>query len=568
MLSLNKEFVLVFKWYKKLTGRFINISFFQTFIVIISTLFSQIFLLLSSMLPLKVIMLLGSDKIPKFFPDSWQNTDKDMLIIYLAILSIIFFLLHIFSEKIIELYSLKGSKKILENNQKIVLFEKQDIFAKNAYTKLSKSLSNIIFFIFSVVGLGFLYPLLSLAIVSFLFFTYLFFYISYKNHRMLKKLEENYKSFIDIIRTIGFFFVFVFILGSFLTNFYPPHLTIVILSILLVRQMFSKLASAIKDIIQLYKDRLKINSIFFFKDTKINLLHEKKDPFWQILQNEKRNEWIPKVLSLILNQNVIYVNSIILKINIKNIVFIQISTTDSKKTLERNYLLKLFNKNISTQAIHEATLLEENELTLPFLGVTVVENFHIHLFEFSDVKFVENFKTDSLLVRLNLMRVKPSKQIISRYNRSHQYLHQRISNTVFEKLYLMANSNELELLKKFEDQFNVINMKIKALPLQYINPLITKYTLVKKDDRLCLLHFGNWKLEPLGVDFPISIKSIEYLNDHFDILLNERDRTKTLQFEDVVLAALIAQFEKFYLSEHFTGIFELIPRILECIKND
>ena len=571
MSSLNKEFVLVFKWYKKLTGRFINISFFQTFIVIIATLFSQIFLLLSSMLPLKVIMLLGSDKIPKFFPDSWQGIDKDMLIIYLAILSIVFFLLHVFAEKIIELYSLKGSKKILENNKKIILFEKQDIFAQKAYTKLSKSLSNIIFFILSLVGLGLLYPLLSLAILSFLFLSYLFFYFAYQNHKILKNLEENYKSFIDIIRTVGFFFIFVFILGSFLADFYPPHLTIVILSILLIRQMFSKLASAIKDIIQLYKDRLKINSIFFFKDTKVTVAHNKKDPFLHILKAEAREKWLIETISTVLNEKIIYKNSSFLKINIRNLIFIKVSVQEVSNDKTVQYLIKVFNKNISTQAIHEATFLEDNMndlLSLPFLGATTIENFHVHLFEFNNVMFVEDFNTKSLLIRAEMMCVEPSKELISRYNRSHQYLYQRINTNIFEKLYLMAENSEVCLVDRFEKQFDIIIRKLEKLPLQYFNPLVTKFTLVEKDDKLSLLHYGGWKLEPIGAYYPTSLKALDFLKENFEMIVVQRIKMKSLKFEDIVLAALISQFEKFYNGENFTGVFELIPRILECIEHE
>jgi len=573
-MTFNEEFFIALKWYKKLTGRFLNISSLETIVVIIATLFSQLFLLISSMMPLKVMMLLGSDRIPKFFPISWQSMDRDTLIIYLAIATIFCFVLYLMSEKMIDIFSLKGSVKILENNKKIVLFEKQDIFAKQSYSKLAKSLSDIIFFILSLVGLAFVYPLLSVVIIIFLIIGYFTFYFLYEKGYFSKNTTDRFKRIIDLLKGISFFFIFVFILGSFLADFYPPHLTVVVLSILLIRQMFSKLSGAIKDIVSLYKNRLKINSLFFFKDIKLNVEHDKKDPFWKMFENNVQREWILPLMKDMLDEDIEIIDSQILKINIKNIVFLKININRLKNQKEDTCLLKVFNHNISSQAIHEATFLEDlkgskESFSLPLLGTTTIEDFHIHLFSFHNIKEVKNYNLENMMVRINMMTIEVSDELINRYRRSHPFLYQRLNSKIFNKLYLVSNEKEKELLKVFEDKFEDILLRIERLPLQIINPLITKFTLLTNDkDNLCLLHYGTWKMEPLGVDFPSAIQHLKVLKENFQCIAEKREELLKIKNEDVALATLMSQFEKFYNGENFTGVFELIPRILECIEHE
>jgi hypothetical protein len=560
-MKLIYQIELSLKWYKKLTGRFLNIAFIQTIFIVFATIFSQTFMLLSTMTPLKIVMLLGSDKIPGFFPDSWQSIDKNMLIIYLAIASIGFFILHIFFEKIITLHSIIGSNKVLQNNKKIILFENQDVFAQKAYTKLSKSLSNIIFFILSLVGIGIVYLPLSFMIIFYILSIYIVFSILFKKDRSAKVLNEGFNSSIDLLKGVGFFVIFAFILGGLLADFYAPKTIVIILSVLLVRQMFSKLSSAIKDIKSLYRDRLKINSLFFFKDTKIQITHDKKDPFWSLLNYEDRRFWIEDLLSNVLDNKITYVSSQYYNVNIKNVIFLKVLLIDCNNNTY-TYLLKLFNKNISSQAIHEATILQENIddfFSLPFIGSSNVREFHCNIFYFPDIKPIDNFKDDNILIRIKIMKITPPKELLKRYDRSHPYLHNRLNIKMIDKLYLIVDSDNINMIKDFENNFDDILQNIKEVPLQLINPMITKFSLVKTEDNFVLLHWAGWKIDSLGTDFPISLNALNTLRDELDI--------NHVNIDDVILVSLMSQFEKYYNSENFTGVIEIIPKILEYMKN-
>ena len=145
------------KWLKSLTKVLLKNAFFETILIFFATFISQVLIILAMVTPLKVIMLLGSNTIPLFFPKSWHSLEKDLLIIYLAIAAVCFFIGFLISEKIIFLYSDKGSLKILENNNKLILFENQDKITQKIYKKLVKALADMVFVIISLFILSFFY---------------------------------------------------------------------------------------------------------------------------------------------------------------------------------------------------------------------------------------------------------------------------------------------------------------------------------------------------------------------------------------------------------------------------
>ena len=560
-ISLNSKTYSSLKWYKKLTGRFLNIAPLYTIIVVLLTILSQVFMILYFMLPLKIVMLLGSDKVPGFFPLSWQSMKLNTLIFYLAIASVLFFILYLLSKRFIDIYSMKGANKILENNQKVVLFEKQDIFAQNSYSKLASSLSSIIFFILSLLLLAIFYPLLCIAIIIFVLATYLLFSLLLAREKSAKHIIENLNDVFDTVKGIQFFTIFVVILLSYITNFYFPHIIIVILGLLINRRMFNKLITSINDIVNLYKGRMKINYLFFFRDINVKISHDKQDPFWSLLNHESREKWIKDLLNNVLENDIRYIRSHWYRVDIKNIAFLKVVIKNNDNT--QSYLLKLFNSNISSQAIHETTILQENInglYNLPFIGSNTVKEFHCNIFDFVNVEAVPNFKLDHILLKINMMSISPTKDLLERYSRSHPFLYKRLDKKMLNKLYLTAKEDEIEIIKDFEKSFEVIIKIIEDVPLQIINPFMTKLSLLKNEEHFVLLHWSGWKIDSVGTDFPIAEKSINTLKEKLDL--------NNVKINDIILVSLMSQFEKFCNAENFTGVIDLVPRVLECLKDE
>jgi len=80
--------------------------------------------------------------------------------------------------------------------------------------------------------------------------------------------------------------------------------------------------------------------------------------------------------------------------------------------------------------------------------------------------------------------------------------------------------------------------------------------LAQSNDSLVILHWGDWKLDSLGVDFPITENSLKALEDSFG----------KSDINDITLSSLMSRFELLSGGEKFDKIFEIIPKILDSVN--
>ncbi len=570
-MLFNKIVIDVSQWYKKLSKRFVDLVPKSTLAIIILTLFSQLFMLASSLMPLKIIMLLSSERIPHYFPHSWHSIDKNVLIIYLACSAVIFFIFHLISENKIDMYVKKGSNDILDNNQKISLYEKPDIFAQTVYAKHTRSLANIIFFLIAFFCITFLYPILAIAILLFLVTGYLIFFLIYFNEIYSKRLETEYSKALNIVKDFGFFLLFGIILASLILDIFAPNIIIAIISILLIRQMMSRLSLGIKDIVFLNKNKLKINSLFFYNHAITYTTDTKDNAFWSLFNEDRKKTWMQKIIGDVMGEKILYQNSSWHQVNIKNIAFFKVSVFCVESKKNAFFLLKIFNEKLSFQAAHEAVLLEAHKsatFSLNFIGNVLIDNFQCNIFKYDCLNTLTQklFLKKSFNIRLQIMATKPSYTLVNRYIRSHLLLHKRIDKLFLIRLYTVANKDELHLINKLEYEFdNIINI-LQGIPLQIINPLITRFSLVEKKDKLILLHWGMWKIDLIGTDYPVDIKNIDKLKENYFYLSNKRNDLNDIKIEKIMLVVFLSHFEKLYMKENFSNSIQLIPQILKCIE--
>src|SRR5699024_6821580 len=156
------------KWLKSLSAKVFRVVPGGTSFIVFMTLISQITAMLASFIPLKVVIMLGSDGIPRYFPASFAQLDRDVLIAELSVGMLGFFVLHLLAEKSIAWVTGISTSRLLEKSQKLVLFENQDELAANAYHRYSRALASGVFILLALTGLGWFYLSMSLAIVGYL----------------------------------------------------------------------------------------------------------------------------------------------------------------------------------------------------------------------------------------------------------------------------------------------------------------------------------------------------------------------------------------------------------------
>jgi len=104
---------------------------------------SQVALLLSLMLPLKVIIMLGSDGVPRYFQFFMTEETRDTWIYISAAATVVMFLLYILTGWAVTRIARSGAQKVLEKSNKIALFDGQDRFAEDIFERVTGSLGTL-----------------------------------------------------------------------------------------------------------------------------------------------------------------------------------------------------------------------------------------------------------------------------------------------------------------------------------------------------------------------------------------------------------------------------------------
>jgi hypothetical protein len=112
------------RWVFSLGRRLISVVPVLTLYSVAATLVSQLALLLAFVLPLKVILLLGSEGIPRYFPEQFRAFDRESLILALSALALVLYVVHLFAERLIGVCVAGGSRKLLLRSRKMVWLQR------------------------------------------------------------------------------------------------------------------------------------------------------------------------------------------------------------------------------------------------------------------------------------------------------------------------------------------------------------------------------------------------------------------------------------------------------------
>lgn len=136
----------------------------MVFIIAISLL-SKISSLLALFLPIKIILLIGHDKIPSYFPIALASIEKNSLIIWLCVLTIILYVLHVMFEVLIERFEKSGTTKLVNTLADVKISKRDKANVQKIFRMVSKSFAELVFSLSIMFYLVFIHPPLFVLIL-------------------------------------------------------------------------------------------------------------------------------------------------------------------------------------------------------------------------------------------------------------------------------------------------------------------------------------------------------------------------------------------------------------------
>lgn len=555
------------RWCLSLASKFSRVVFFHTMLIIFLTLTSQLSALLASFLPLKVVILLGSESVPHYIPEVLRNYGRETLILALSLATATFFIFHLTSERLVSIVTDRASRRLLLHNKKVVLFENQDAIAASSYQKFSRVLAGIIFSFLAIFGVGLFYPdmsgvfLLYLSVVIFLIGILGSLVASFRQ-RMEGKLYEV----VSLLSGIGFFTSFAYLVADFIF-FNPPSIIVAIISLLLVRQSLNRLVSVVKDTAGLYSQRVKVDALFFHGKVLLPPLARDGKTYWPFLEHESRNEWVESVLAEMAidwrgSREILWHPS-----SHPGLAVLIIKG----KTSADNFMVKLYETNRTSLALHESTLLTEPPkglLAAKFMGATNLGGFPCHVFRLPENESRSSPNEAQAAVRelrAQLLQVVPPDDLVQRYMRSKALLWQRLTAQELKRLNIAVSSaSQKEQVTLLLEQLPRLQQYLCSLPLVFINPdmRLTNAWVMPEEAGSILLNWGRWSLEPVGAGFGMGVSELNRLGVAVREAIKIRPVLATVDTTVVELAALGSALEEYCKRQQFLKGLEVVEQIL------
>jgi hypothetical protein len=248
-----------------LSATVVGASPLEVLSIVILSILSKVSSLLALFLPIKIILLLGYDRIPKYFPSFFESVDRDTLIVSLSGLAIFFYVFYVLLEVVIERLESSGTKKLNEAVGNAPNFKKSKVVLGKLFKRVARSMTGLVFAISVAIFLAFIHLPLFLVVMLYslcVFVVHELLFRSYKN--ALEDDEDNddeqNNNKVKIWFDAGFLLAFVFIVWELMNDASISIITAFI-SFLLLRKSSGDLKRLAGDISFLGKQKVKVSEM-------------------------------------------------------------------------------------------------------------------------------------------------------------------------------------------------------------------------------------------------------------------------------------------------------------------
>lgn len=545
-----KTFTSTIKWLGNLTKVFLKNAPGSTISVVLMTLVGQLAMILSFLLPLKVVMLLGSENIPSFIPSPINQLERDSLILWLVALALIFYTFHTISSKISQYACRAGVKKLLAKTHKIVLFENQDSLAAKAYSKYAEALASLTFSLLAVTALCLFYSNVGGLLISYIFLSLVSITWGIRHSTKIQTLfSENSQKLINSLNGIGFMMIFIFIVIDFL-YLSPPNFITALLAIILSRLLLVRLSMGINHILFLTKQHNKIDALFFHDHAFVPMQEHthNREFFGGLLEPAYRARWIKALIKEATGTSPIDYSETWLQTEIKNTIALRIDLITSGQSL----MIKLFDVNKSSAAQHEATLLLSDDVDglphLPLLLATKVSEYDCHIFDMTGYRILNRDETTEIETELlvSIMCSPVPKALSDRYCRSKMMLWDEFNSEIVKRLTLIASTDELRSLNTVSQKMPEIVETLKSLPICIMDSLHKSRILMSQDNKPALIDWSSWKLEPAFSSWKDKYNEAIPLSEAIQVIQKNRQAFSCFSENNYKTALIISDFVNLY----------------------
>ncbi len=567
---LIKIFGTSFKWLSHLCVRVYRVAPTQTVGIVSSLLFSNIFLILTFFLPLKIIILVGSDEMPWYFSKLFGDIEKVTLVYWLVFATTASYILHLSFDYTSGIQVDKGTSKLLKRSDKLLNFSNFVAETNNFYKKICDVQSSILFVVIGGFATAYMSPSWFAHLTLFLLFSFIIISLSgFLSTSIIIWIKHHSKMILRVISSMAFLVFFGSIINSFLSKSENANIIIAIISMLLVRQVLQKLVLIIQDNIYLVTKKEKVNHVLYFNAPLTDVNNVKS--IWSLLSDKDRNKTLSNYCGHVFARNLTVIKSHFFQLGLGNIIGFKISLDEKIFGGGNQHLfIKIFSPKFDYLASHESELYK-NKISklLPTLNLVAKSNYmknYVLIFDDFRDNCIDSraVQAQRLEILIDCWGVSPDKNFIAKYNRSHKRLINRIDEQLISRLRGACNSQDHNvLLDGFIGHLKLINKIINTLPVFIYNPNLNIRTIVQNNDsNFVVTDWSRWAIEPIGYGWgAVNSAGLALLHDRFTEKMKNVEVFSDVRVEYVQMAALIYNFDRLCRGHNYHDAFIVLSEI-------
>lgn len=559
-------------WLLRATTRLLHVDRRSTTILIIAIIGSQFATMLALLLPLKVILLVGSDGIPSYFQFLVTEQTKTLWVAILTIGTFVLLLSSKYLDTLTNRHSLRGARQLLAEADQAPISNNETEITESTYHRLTSTVAMLLFTVLTIaVGL-FLFPPLFVAIVVLLVAEFAVASImagelnGAPSGRIARHIRQKSSETLKFVRNMNFLLVFVFILASLLLSDSMNRL-IAIASIILSRQAFGSLGDAIKNSIKLVANQQRANALLF-PDSRLNksIASPASKAFEELFRRDAR---LGRIRSLDIPAQVrgdlmadeieyyreqlrsvsasIWVDSATSRFSIFDLY--GTGRQDGGSRILREYVYTFQGaKRLTSHDYLTRHLTSEDLRALQLITKYQEGTFTGRIFQYTDFMPLE--RRSWRRARADLLNHFASlslpEDLIASYRSACLQLHERIGDPVMGRLRVAADEPWAdESYQQLDAQLPELCARVANLPVALQNNRLVLSNIVNSVTYGArVLDWSSWAIEPLGAGFNLEsdqeclMATVDYLNQSRDC-----HSYGALGMSDVVSAALLSYVE-------------------------
>lgn len=508
-MNLSKESKDIILWALRILGRLSCVSWRATMTVIVCLTVARVTRMLAFLLPLKVILLAGTDDVPEYFQFLLSPESKDIGIVALSVCAVVAYTLTISLEGHSKRLAELGSTELLTASGVMSVVVGQREQMQGFYTRFTGIAAAMLFAIVALVALVAINPMLVLFILG-LFCTFhlltawaLRDVTALNRSRLSDFITERLSSYLGILSAVAFLSSFLVILHPFISGT-NGSILVAIISFVLVRQLLGAVSGSVKDMVALAGQRPLIDALVF-PDRQFRPVEARDHrTLRELFTRHERERLAADELSGLARPGQ--------EIHIRWVDPVYRGTAEFEVGLEggdapaRHFRKRAFPPRLRYMVENEDLLFThigcEAVLAPPVAGRFFHGEHECLIWETGAGETPAGRQwheiEDDFLARL--WAYEPPAALVRVYASSHNFLHQRLTDGFVSRMDIAVDTDEgAAALERFRALLPAVCGQLASMPLRLVNPdLRPDNVVVRQDGAFHVLGWGQWAIEPGG----------------------------------------------------------------------